>query len=464
MGADSETAEKADNLAREIQKVSSLIRNAQWEISKQNNRLNTLIEEKKSVNPIAEDVLNKENERIISLEESQKQYDDICERIEINEERIKSCSRNKNAAEAKLSELSVLKLGLETEYSKLYLEVFSQKNILNHNLITRIITDGCPICGEKHDSIPNRIKEFVDNDECPLCGADLKEFNQEGYKLAISNLESADAKLKDIKLQINNETAKLADLSKTQVELENQLHLLKERKLDLEKILYAASNKMDISSWDERIETIREFIAVSSKQKNLLQLKMDALTNEYDKLYNNLQTTYSDIEVNFLPIFRKLAFEFTGLDLYMNLVTVTNDKRKLVKFVLRINDSDRNSEFELSESQRFFIDIAFRMALTMFVGENKQCTMLIDTPEGSLDIAYETNAGNLFSEYIKNGFNLILTANLNSSGLVQTLAEKTGNNLFDLINMLYWVNLSSVQVRHQNLFEDAINEIEKRLK
>ena len=51
--------------------------------------------------------------------------------------------------------------------------------------------------------------------------------------------------------------------------------------------------------------------------------------------------------------------------------------------------------------------------------------MLIDTPEGSLDIAYETNAGSMFYEYIAANQKMIITANLNSSGLIQTLAGKT---------------------------------------
>lgn len=84
-------------------------------------------------------------------------------------------------------------------------------------------------------------------------------------------------------------------------------------------------------------------------------------------------------------------------------------------------------EFELSESQRFFIDIALRMAIVTFVCSKTTAStsMLIDTPEGSLDIAYETNAGSMFYEYIAANQKMIITANLNSSGLIQTLAGKT---------------------------------------
>lgn len=85
----------------------------------------------------------------------------------------------------------------------------------------------------------------------------------------------------------------------------------------------------------------------------------------------------------------------------MTLVSVTDDGRKMFKFILQIDDTNRDNEFELSESQRFFIDIALRMAIVTFVCSKTTAStsMLIDTPEGSLDIAYETNAGSMFYEY-----------------------------------------------------------------
>ena len=89
--------------------------------------------------------------------------------------------------------------------------------------------------------------------------------------------------------------------------------------------------------------------------------------------------------------------------------------------------------------------------------------MLIDTPEGSLDIAYETNAGSMFYEYIAANQKMIITANLNSSGLIQTLAGKTKFEKFELISMLKWAKLSSVQNTHFELFGRSISTIESKL-
>lgn len=224
------------------------------------------------------------------------------------------------------------------------------------------------------------------------------------------------------------------------------------------------SKKSSDDSWGLRIRTLQESIRQIEREKAEHIKKRDSLKKEYDLLCLNLENAYQEIQTSFLPIFKKFAKKFTGLDLDMVLSSVSDDGRRQFKLTLQIDDTNRDNEFELSESQRFFIDIALRMAMVSYVStENKSSSMLIDTPEGSLDIAYETNAGEMFSEYVSSNQKMIITANLNSSGLIRTLASETKAEKFELINMLKWAKLSSVQSQHFELFSEAIAEIQKRL-
>lgn len=52
---------------------------------------------------------------------------------------------------------------------------------------------------------------------------------------------------------------------------------------------------------------------------------------EYDNLCVSLEKIYRRVQVDFLPIFKKFAKEFTGLDLDMTLVSVTDDGRKSLR-------------------------------------------------------------------------------------------------------------------------------------
>ena len=71
-----------------------------------------------------------------------------------------------------------------------------------------------------------------------------------------------------------------------------------------------------------------------------------------------------------------------------------------VSLVLQIKVKRREIH-QLSESQRFFVDIALRMAFAHFMSDPEgKASLFIDTPEGSLvHIAYENRAGNLGAVY-----------------------------------------------------------------
>jgi len=116
----------------------------------------------------------------------------------------------------------------------------------------------------------------------------------------------------------------------------------------------------------------------------------------------------------------------------------------------------------VSESQRFFIDIALRMALSEFMAEGA-ATLLIDTPEGSLDIAYEARAGSMFSNFVLEGNRVLMTANLRSSQLVLRLAQLQKSAGMQVVRMTDWTDLSEVQQSEEALFTEAYNTIDAAL-
>jgi hypothetical protein len=91
--------------------------------------------------------------------------------------------------------------------------------------------------------------------------------------------------------------------------------------------------------------------------------------------------------------------------------------------------------------------------------------MLIDTPEGSLDIAYENRVGLMFAEFVKEyQQNIIMTANINASQLLVTLAEKCGSEKMKFRRMLEWTDLSDIQKEGEHLFNKVYSNIEETLK
>ena len=157
-----------------------------------------------------------------------------------------------------------------------------------------------------------------------------------------------------------------------------------------------------------------------------------------------------------------MAKSFIGLDLDIKL---EKDKR-VQKLILELQNSARTDSFQLSESQRFFLDIALRISLAIYLStKNNPATMLIDTPEGSLDIAYESRVGKMFANFTNEyEQNILMTANINASQLLISLAEFCGEKKMKFRRMLDWTDLTPIQKEGELLFEKVYRNIETALK
>lgn len=460
LGESVDNAEKADELAREIQKVSSRIRNVQWEISKQSTRLTTLIEEKSKTEEAHPHYTNEDE---VS---AQNEYEEIINALEESESFHQGYIKEQQQIYARITELTVEKVRCRKEYEEHYAELYAGNGHLYRNpIIMALTSEGCPICHTIHQKLPRHIEQALEKNICPLCGEHIPETATEQAEI-ITKLEEIDNKLSSLEHELEELILRQKTVEEQLNELEKKIDVWKKRKENIEKRCYSflLDGTAD-DSWASRINALQDSISTVEREKSKHIEERDRLKMEYDNLCVSLEKIYYRVQVDFLPIFKKFAKEFTGLDLDMTLVSVTDDGRKMFKFILQIDDTNRDNEFELSESQRFFIDIALRMAIVTFVCSKTDAStsMLIDTPEGSLDIAYETNAGSMFYEYIAANQKMIITANLNSSGLIQTLASKTKLEKFELISMLRWAKLSSVQNTHFELFEKSISTIADKL-
>ena len=458
LGKDVEKANMADELAREILKISSRIRNVQWEITKQWSRLNTLIDEQKKLSD-GSSQYSKEDEA-----NAQNRYEELCSSIEKETAEYEGFVEERHLVYAKSTELTMKKIALENEYKTIYQKLFSANHSVKHNpIIAELTIKGCPICHKRYDQLPTKIEDEIKNNICPICGESLGSDSNDS-EISIKELQKKDEEIVAVSKELQERILRQSFLDETIEKLLRSIKVLEKEKTDIEerKYTFLLASKTD-DSWNERIVALKESIAGVEKEKETHIKKRDELKTQYDKICSELESVYQTVQFDFLPIFKKYAKSFTGLDLDMELNSISEDSRRLFRFILQIDDTNRDNEFELSESQRFFIDIALRMALVSFCADQTNSSMLIDTPEGSLDIAYETNAGVMFYEYISSSQKLIITANLNSSGLTQTLANMSKGGKFSLISMLKWAKLSNVQNEHMDLFEKSIEVINQKL-
>jgi len=111
-------------------------------------------------------------------------------------------------------------------------------------------------------------------------------------------------------------------------------------------------------------------------------------------------------------------------------------------FVPKFNGTARPNEESCSEAQRFFLDIAFRMALIDLASDlsDQRGGFICETPETALDMSYIDNVVAMFRRFAGRGHSLLLTANVQIEGIAQKLlasiprGERRGHvlNLFEI--------------------------------
>ena len=81
----------------------------------------------------------------------------------------------------------------------------------------------------------------------------------------------------------------------------------------------------------------------------------------------------------------------------------------------------RESPDDVSESQREFVDLAFRMALMEAASDDGESTLVIETPEASLDAIFMEKAGDMLRKFAEGERRVIVTSNLTSSVMLPSM-------------------------------------------
>lgn len=216
LGESVDNAERADELAREIQKVNSRIRNVQWEISKQSARLTTLIEEKSKTEEARPHYASEDEAS------AQNEYEEIIKELEEGESYHQGYTKERQQIYARITELTVEKVRLRKEYEEHYAELYAGNGHLYRNpIIMALTSDGCPICHTAHQKLPEHIEQALNQNVCPLCGEHIPETASEQTEI-IAKLAKIDNNLSKIEHE-------LEELILRQQTVEEQLDNLKKK-------------------------------------------------------------------------------------------------------------------------------------------------------------------------------------------------------------------------------------------
>jgi hypothetical protein len=443
-GLDPRDADKADSLRREAEGADSLVRNFQWQAT----QLRKKVQQLESI--VGSEDAGKEVEEVVA------QYKKLTADRDDAEKLAQKAEAQRQDAEVLFAKMTAEVVTLSADYERTFGEYVKRNaSPAAHPLVKTSLDDQrCGLCATEGEQVVAAIKAKIDSGSCPLCNSPVLAHGRAPHLL--KELDSKLAKAKEELREVTSRRDRLVAATAAALKKSNGSVSAVDKFEREHASLLSAEPKKDESSVQRTIAGYREQIQSILLKKQRQYDKREKKRKELRRLQRKLMAQYSEAEERFVPIFKDLAHSFLGIELNIQLEAKSGG----VALTLSVRDTPRRMIFQLSESQRFFVDIALRMALLKFTSSpDKKACLLIDTPEGALDIAYEKRAGDMFAQFVLDGFNLIFTANINTSQLLLALASLCGKSHMRLCRMTSWTELSDVQQKEEGLFNKAYKQI-----
>ena len=365
-------------------------------------------------------------------------------------------------AEAVVSDRSATLTELQLEYDETFSARAAGSSVAEHHPLVRstIRSDCCALCGAV--GVAERVRYSIEENSCPLCGSGVTKMLDDDEVLG--KLRVLDHRIEEIRAELTKSLgrrSRLRDDYETSLQAEVAARGARDAFLrdnpNADRYVRSETDPGTINAAIERLQSEAERFNLQSKRE---YAERDRARRALLKLEAELQRQFEKSSERFTQLFRTYAEDFIGLTVDIELEHLKGKNETGFELLLSLEDQARSRANDVSESQRFFLDIALRMALTEFMS-GSAATMLIDTPEGSLDITYEARAGDMFSNFAQRGNAILMTANLRSSALLRRLAERQGRSGLALERMTDWTDLSEVQRQEEQLFVQTYAELEK---
>jgi len=354
-------------------------------------------------------------------------------------------------------------------------KLFPSLNETAQYVLTQLYSEGrCLACGNlTHDT--EHFERALAKGLCAICGSDVGASIIEGESLSgIGNLEGARVALQNATLQRDSLSERERDIDArwraTLTELANVSEAINRRAADtvaLRKQL--PPDPADIAQLRKNIEQLRK----SQKQEEEKRQTTEIL---YEQLLERVNGRIQDATHRVASIFQGLIERFLEESCTLTYKVVrdrpsVNGRRfnyPALRFEMTAAAFEgkqiRETPDDVSESQREFIDLAFRMALMEAASSDGNMSLVIETPEASLDVIFMERAAEMFREFANSQRSVIATSNLTSSVMIPALMGPHTNDPSELarrrgriLNLLDIAAPNAAIRRHKELYSEFLN-------
>lgn len=443
------TANKWTQSEREILELDSSVRNLQFAITRETFSVTETEAKIKSGADVRQELK--------ALQALQKV--DVQKRDDLNDALVDVEARREQARlrfvkaeqerEARYRELERAKLlAIEARFPK-------QSDTARYILAQILSEAECLVCGSHVPKTAAELEARINSEKCIVCGSDLSSAAAHVSSTTVSDkrvkkfaaaLKIIEPELSDSRSLLEATELEYSDLVKDSAELDAAVSTRSAKIDSLVRRLPPEEAELhrqreELSNMRGRLAAMRE--KLSELRRSFTQFieresrTVVAQSHEINKAFDRYAQGFllESCTLVWSPHKARLGqtgelFEFPAFELDMTGTDFPSAVR-------------RSGPEQVSESQREFIDLAFRMALIEVAGSKGVGTLVVDAPESSLDAIFVNRAAVVLSRFAKSasGNRLIVTSNLVEGELVPQLlsmsapAGKELSHLFDLFKV-----------------------------
>lgn len=362
----------------------------------------------------------------------QYKLNNIIKKFKNTEEQYNYLIGERNSISQKIEQVSNTIFQHET---KLYTSLYETLPDFYLSLEKSMASHGkCLGCGTISKVIRQKAEQRLKEKQCVICSSNitLKEhFNPE----ILNIINKLNDERNELNVRLSNKNAEISELAseitkfnESLSKLRSMLDQKKREMITIESLIAEQEAKNETDTYTEivkeknlNIEKLTDEIKKKYDERDQKLKEIQVLHSRFAKVVRNLNNSLSNF-------FYKYATEFIGLPCELTVVEQTDSNGvPHIIYVPQIDGKPRFHADEVSESQRFFLDQAFRIAIIDYLQTiipGFSTFFITETPEGSLDVAYEKQVANMFCLFGQSSNKIIFTSNLNSSGFLLRIYEK----------------------------------------
>lgn len=296
---------------------------------------------------------------------------------------------------------------------------------------------GCFICGSKSKNHIGKISEKTRNGRCFVCEAPVTSPDTENVTPITAHLvQTTEAQIDALLISVANIDAQRTATEQELTQLTAEVRLAANERANLLQNLDAlnaqrperAVEPFSLQGEIEREEYALKLLAEELKILTASYRKAIEDTEEkMDELREDLRRRLTNYATAFLQ--EQVSVSFNN-ETPFKLATGT-EKVHIPTFSINMTSSthriahERSNSNSVSESQKEFLDLAFRMSLLDIVSHEGSTMLVIETPEASLDSWFMRRAAQLMRRFAPEMGNLkrklIATSNFNGTVMIPAL-------------------------------------------